>query len=420
MIMLSGAGAATAADEWRTWKSSSGTATEAKLVSTDGKEAILEKRDGKRITVPLSRLSAEDQAYLAASAPKGETTAKGETTVKGIAAEPGVVSGKIACEADSKWSYFLYLPKAFHSGRKWPVCFVMDPGGGSPGTLGRYIPAADDLGIILAVSTESKNKFIDSTVAMMAMGKDVYQRLPLIEGAAISSGMSGGSRMAYLMAEKDENVAGVLACGSGSGVYLPEGDFRPAKLGRDTMICSLIGTNDFNRREAAKSHKAFGKSARFIWFPGNHDWADQELIAEGMAEVYGKMLKNSKAKSLDPLRGEFAKSRFALVKGRQERKPLDAWRWAEFLAKFPGDPATQREAAELAAALAKKPEVAKAIAAEKAIGEFTEKYFADGDTKGDVNPDASRLKDAEKTAAEFEGLPQAELLKRMGKEVPPP
>ena len=409
-----------AEEEWRTWKSSAGTEIEAKLISFEDGQVTLEKKDGKQLVVKPSQLSEADQEFLDAMADADEPEEEPATGVDGIDAEPGSVSGKIECITDPKWSFHLYLPKDFDASRKWPVCFVMDPGGGSPGTLDRYIPAADQLGIILAVSVESKNDFPDSDLAMMAMAVDVYARLPVIGELAIASGMSGGSRMAYLLAEMDENVSGVLACGSGGGVYIKEKDFRPAKLRRDTVICSLIGTNDFNRCEAVESHQGYDKSARLIWFVGNHDWAGPDLITDGMAEVYGKMLMNSKSKDLDALREGFSKTQLAWAKGQQEKDPWVTYHWAEFLTDFPGDAAVQKEAATLTATLSKAPEVVQAIAAEKAIRDFANKYFADADSKTDSQEDASRDKEALKQRAKFEGLPQAEILDRMGKPSPPP
>ena len=51
--------------------------------------------------------------------------------VTGIDAKPGSISPEIKCVKDEEWSYHVYLPKEFHTGRQWPVCFIMSPGGGS-------------------------------------------------------------------------------------------------------------------------------------------------------------------------------------------------------------------------------------------------------------------------------------------------
>lgn len=410
---LASAGLSHGDDEWRTWESAAGTAIEAKLLSKEGDRVSLQKKDGKKLVVKLSQLSEADQKFLTqGDAPTEEFDM--------IIAEPGVVSDKIECASDSKWSYHLYLPKSFTPDRKWPVCFIMDPGGGSAGTLNRYLPAADRLGIVLAVSTESKNGFADSDLAMMAMLEDVYARMPIMKELAISSGMSGGSRMAYLMAEMDENVTGVLACGSGAGVYVKADNFRQAELRRGTVVCSLIGTNDFNRREAAKAHKGFDKDFRIIWFPGNHDWAGENVIMRGMADVYGKVLKESKSKDVDALRVDYSKNLFAWAREVEKGEPWVAYHWAKFLSDFPGDPTVKQEATSFAATLSKQADVSIALKADKVVDDFADKYFSDGDTKSDNTADPSREKAAEKAAEEFVGLPQAEIIERMGELAPAP
>jgi hypothetical protein len=287
----------------------------------------------------------------------------------------------------------------------------MDPAGGSPGSLGRYILPAERLGIILVVSSESKNGFADSDLPMMAMLEDVYARIPVLEKVAISTGMSGGSRMAYMLSERSKNVVGVLACASGRGIYLKEKDFRAARLRSDTSICSLIGTTDFNRREAVKSHKGYDKTARLIWFPGNHDWAGPEIIDDGLAEVYGRILERSKEKNLDALRVDFSKKQLEWAKKQVTSQPWVAYHWAEFLTKFPGDASVNRDAAALLASIPKGPEL---VMAEKMLGNFANKHFADGMTQVDKEPEPSRLKEALRVATTLAGLPQADLIKRMG------
>jgi SLA1 homology domain 1, SHD1 len=410
-LVLIGANPGWADDEWRTWKSTSGTAIEAKLTSREGEEITLEKRDGKKVILTLTKLSVEDQNYLIKQNPKdpGSPTI-GKIAIPGISAQPGLAQ-KITCQADPKWSYLLRLPKDFHTGKSWPVCFVMDPGSGTQETINRYAPAAERLGIILAVSSESRNGFADSDLPMKAMLEDVYARIPVLEKVAMASGMSGGSRMAYMMSEINKNVVGVLACASGHGIYLKEKTFRAAKLRSDTVMCSLIGTNDFNRREAVKSHKAIDKNARLIWFPGNHDWAGPELIEDGLAEVYGRILERSKVQNIDALRSDFSRKQLDWAKKQAASAPWLTYYWANFLTKFPGDASVNRDAAVLLASVPKGPELAKA---EKAIKDFAYKHFEDGLTQVDKEPVPSRVKDAEKVATTLAGLPQADLIRRMG------
>jgi hypothetical protein len=406
------------ADDFRTWKSVSGTELEAKFIAKTASDVTLEKRDGTRISLKAKQLSVEDQIFLQTAgqptAPAPAPAVTGQTTVAGIDAAPGKVSHEITCVADAKWTYQLYLPMAFHTGRKWPVAFLMDPGGGSSGTVKRYIPAAEHLGMILAVSRQCKNDFVDADVAMYAMVKDVTERLPMLPELSIASGMSGGSRMAYLLAETDKNIGGVLACGSGSGVYLHDHSFRPAKLRKSTVICSIMGSNDYNRREAAESHARFSKDARLMWFIGKHTWADEDLLTEGISHLYGKILGKSKEPAVVALQAEFAKKQMAWAKERQDKEPWRTYLWAEFLTVFPDAP-TQTQAKALVAELAVKEPVKLALKAEKTIQAFVGKYLENGDTSADKSANPARESETERKAAEFATLPQGELLKQMGK-----
>ena len=196
-LLLAVAGAGRADEDWRTWKSAAGTLIEAKLVSCDGKQAILQRKDGKQLTVKLAQLSAAGSGVSQGPGCAGRRPTEGRDQVKGMDVVPGGPAAKITCEADAKWSYLLYLPKDFHTGRPWPVCFVMDPNGGNRGTVEQYRAAVERLGIILAISCESRNEFEDAHVAVQAMVKDVYARLPVLEKGVIASGLSGGSRAAY-------------------------------------------------------------------------------------------------------------------------------------------------------------------------------------------------------------------------------
>jgi hypothetical protein len=402
--------------EWREWKSAAGSTIEARLISGGPDEVVLEKRDGKRITVKVLQLSSDDRTFLSSGAGPTPKERRGETRIPGLDAEPGKVTEEIACQASPEWTYRLYLPNEFHSGRLWPVCFVMDPVGGSAKTLDRYLPAAEHLGIIMVVSRQSKNEFPESELAVAAMVKDVYARLPVLPNLAIASGMSGGSRMAYLLAESESNIAGVLTCGSGNGVY-PKADtnsFRRANLRRGTVVCSLIGTNDYNRREAARTHKEYKKDSRLIWFGGNHDWAPSEVILEGMSHLYGEMLVRSKAPELVPFRADFARRQLMHAKAGEQQTPWMTFRWADYLAKFPGDTRNQSDARSLAGKLGLNPQVTRALKAEKEIEEFSDKYLSDGNFSVDKTPDEQRAKVARQRAETYQGLPQADLLKMLG------
>lgn len=286
MVLVPGAGAE---EEMRTWTSAVGSTIEARLVEASGRSVKLRTEDDRMLTLRLDQLSEADREYITERPEE-----KGPTEVRGIDARPGVISGPITCENDGDWSYHLYLPEAFHTGRNWPVWFVMSPGGGSGGgALKRYREGAERFGCILAVSVESKNGFEESDEAVEAMAADVPARLPIEDGLLFTSGFSGGSRMAFLLGERNRDVCGVLACGSGGGIYLSENDFRESQLRRSTYVYSLMGTNCFNRTESFESHQAYDDDCRLRFFPGGHAWAQSPLIAQGMGRVLGEALKRA-------------------------------------------------------------------------------------------------------------------------------
>ncbi len=395
--------------EMRVWTSSVGSTLEAKLLRASGDRIVLLRQDGGELTVRLDQLSPTDREYVAKA-----TEVRGSDRIDGVDAEPGRISRKIACLSEPEWHYYLYLPQGFHDARKWPVWFIMSPGGGSqPDSMKRYIDGAERLGCILAFSVESKNEFADSDCAMEAMVKDVYERLPVAEKLAFATGMSGGSRMAYLLAERERHIAGVLACGSGSGVYIKEKDFRDAKLRSSTYVYSLIGTNGFNRTGAYRSHADFPDDYRLRFFPGNHDWAGPRYIAEGMARVLGAGLERYREDGDEQMRRDYARTLLLWAQEKVAEEPWEAYYFADYLKAFPAPAEFQGDAVRLARDLEADPKVQLALKAERELRKFGRKHFDVFYTE-DKKPNAERKQDAERLAPQFEGTPYAELFRRLG------
>jgi len=73
--------------EFRIWEGTSGNVIEAEFVTVLGNEAVLRKRDGETVKVPISKLCEEDQQYIksreqVAHKPKQSTEAKVHTKYK--------------------------------------------------------------------------------------------------------------------------------------------------------------------------------------------------------------------------------------------------------------------------------------------------------------------------------------------------
>ena len=408
-LLAYGDGDTESISEWRTWMSTVGTTIEARLIKVQSDSVVLESRDGRQLTVQLSQLVEQDRKFIAARPPK-----KGSIRIEGLDAVPGVISEPITCTKDADWSYHLYLPEDFHDGRKWPVWFIMSPVGAKfMNDLRRYVDGAEKLGCILAFSVESRNDFPDSEIAVAAMVEDVFDRLPVESGLAFTTGFSGGSRMAYLIAERDRRIAGVLACGSGSGVY-PKGEkFRSAKLRRSTYVYSLIGTNCCNRTGATKSHLEFPDDYRLRFFPGGHDWADSKYLIQGMARVLGASLERKQSSDYAEMRVAFAQTMLDWAKEYQNKTPWEAYYWATYLQEFPSNKTLESNARSLVGTLSVNPRAQSGLEAEKELFEFSGDYLKVG-YKADQIADTQRKRSAERLVREYNYLPHGELFKRLG------
>lgn len=174
--------------ESRTWKdATSGKAIEAEFVSSDGTNVTL-KVSGKDYTMPLTRLSAEDQAWVkqkAAPAPAATpaaSTTPGELKIAGVTIKPGVKaefelplsetllaklkkrigsSQEPYSDADmTKAAVGLFVPEGFNPAAKtYPIMIVSVTISGrdkgkfpsSVKSMGSYIDAARSLGwVVLA------------------------------------------------------------------------------------------------------------------------------------------------------------------------------------------------------------------------------------------------------------------------------
>jgi dienelactone hydrolase len=399
---------------------------EARLLQASEVAVVLELRTGKRLTVAPHLLSANDRQFLDdaknAAVEKlfqpDEAVPAAEQVIADFPAEPGKISAAIPCKLSPDWSYFVYLPKTFRKSRQYPVSYLMDPGGGKVSTVQRYVAAAERLGVILIASREAKNGFGPSDEAVQAMVADVKSRLPVLAELSFASGFSGGSRMAYLLAETDPSIAGILACGSGMGVYPDEENnkvCRLAKLRSGLPVCSLMGTNCFNRDEAVSSQVNLDAArGKLTFFSGKHAWASPALIADGFSFVLGVTLKDV-IKPTPALREQQLRYSRAIWQRTMEAdiRSWDKADWMAVLAGFPGEPLIKTAAAQTAAKLAKDPEVLAGRAANDAVSEFAKKHYALYE-KG-KSPNLDREAEAEKIASKFQSLPQAEILRMLAK-----
>src|SRR5271165_1662948 len=193
----------------------------------------------------------------------------------------GRLTPQVACTADPKQTYALYLPSAFSVARQWPIVYVFDPAARGPLAAGVVQAAAEKLGYIVAASNNSRNGVKGgSTEAAQAMWQDTQRRFPIDERRRYVAGMSGGARVAAGLAVScDGCFAGVIANAAG----FPNGTTLPKQV--KFAYFAAVGDADFNYGEFVELRHnldAIGAQYRIRIFPGPHDWAPAEVWEEAL------------------------------------------------------------------------------------------------------------------------------------------
>jgi len=323
--------------------------------------------------------------------------------VDSLACQPGVVSDEIS--AANEWTYYVYLPKAFVPTRKWPVLFLMAPGGGKAEGLKRYIEGAEFNGWILALSVQSRNGFDKSKEAVLAMVRDVTKRLPVDQSRLYASGFSGGARMAFWLAKEDKRLAGVLACGAGGEV---------GGLQSKVVVYGLCGSNCFNRWDMACAFKASkNKSSRLRFFVGDHAWAQADLITHAMTCMNSCYL--ARPASPTPSLVEEKKALSAKIAEQIEKNAEtdheQAYEWALCLSLLDASLQSQTRQQELL----KQPKVKLYADGLKEMDRFVVKHFATSpmDYKNNNGTKAAQ-RDATALAEKYKDTGLAPVFTRMG------
>lgn len=395
--------------EMRTWTSVSGAKIEARLVEQNSFNVVLEQEDGKKLKIALQKISKADRKYIEMLEVKEYETEPAPP--EQYAVPLGKTSAEIKCEKDAQWSYYIFMPPNFNLSRKWPVMFIMSPGGGGVGNINNYMEGAKKNGWILAVSVQSKNGFKQAGDAMIAMVDDVCSRHPVDEKRIYSSGFSGGARMAFSLAEhlKGNPHAGVLACGAGG---------LGSDMSEETVVYGICGSNCFNRWDMACTMKELkNKSSRLWFFPAGHAWAGSDLLTDGTCWLNGCYLKEVKKtdKLLTAERHRYAMMMLEHIGSMIEKDPERAYRMGAFMEGFGIQSYLKEDLKAHMDKLRGMPAIQNYVKAEAEMYELVNKYYATNvmDYKNNNCPPAL-TKDADTLAEKYKDLKLTETVKKMG------
>jgi predicted peptidase len=113
----------------RTWTSTDGKAIEAEFVSATEKEVTIERADGKTFTLPLTRLSDDDRAWIAENkdaamtAGAGEGLSEGGAPIEGEFAE--LITDEIALSTFGDLPFAFYASTKLDGNKKYPLLLVL-------------------------------------------------------------------------------------------------------------------------------------------------------------------------------------------------------------------------------------------------------------------------------------------------------
>lgn len=187
---------------------------------------------------------------------------------------------KVECRNNSAISYALLLPDDYDTISKFPVIFFIDAHADGLLPIEKYKNLANHFGYIFIGNNNSKNgnslegnaAFIDETV------KDAFKRFSIDKNRIYVSGFSGGSRVAGYVAQNNNLIKGVIACGAGMPVTV-------SLASKQFVYIGIAGNEDFNYTEMKKQDgdlNSTGIRHELLTFDGKHEWCPEAQMSEAI------------------------------------------------------------------------------------------------------------------------------------------
>lgn len=281
----------------------------------------------------------------------------------------GAVIGDVACEDAPAQHYALYLPSNYTPDRQWPVILLFDAAARGREGVERYRAAAERYGYIVAGSNNSRNgPWEPSLEAAAAMNRDVTKRFPVDGRRVYTAGMSGGARVAIMIAQRSQSVAGVLASSAAYAETFHESVRFP--------LFGSVGTEDFNYREMHIMDLRMKSPHRVEVFEGGHTWLPSDVATDGVewmeVQAMKAGLRPRDAGLIDTL---FAKR---VARADAQRAALARMRALKLISADFDGLRDVTAVADSVAALERQAEIADAIRAEREADEHEWEVTAEG------------------------------------------
>jgi hypothetical protein len=192
--------------------------------------------------------------------------------------------------------YYAYAMPRIYQGRL-PLFVLIDPHGNGKLAVNKFRSALQDYQIIVVGLNNVRNNTPNYDVLIKQAVEAALQVLPADNVHIFYSGFSGGARMAFQYALKN-NCKGVIMCGAG-----PQNNML---MKADFPIVAVSGIKDFNFIEQYYSPASpLVRKPDFIslYFNGKHEWPPSEIVNESISFLLMKseLLENINEKTIKPI-----------------------------------------------------------------------------------------------------------------------
>src|SRR5260221_2465001 len=194
----------------------------------------------------------------------------------------GKVVEKVACSAQPKIVYALYLPSGYTPEKKWPIVYALDASKLALDPMEVFHDAAERHGVIVVSSYDSASDTdtAPTLTAVRAMWDDPHARFSSDDHRVYFAGYSGTVRIScYLAIGRPGAITGIIGASAGFPM-----DRRP-KRDTDFLFFGTSGIKDFNYSELhALDVEMNGLQLphRIEYFSGGHEWMPAPLADEAL------------------------------------------------------------------------------------------------------------------------------------------
>jgi pimeloyl-ACP methyl ester carboxylesterase len=186
-------------------------------------------------------------------------------------------------------SYAYYLPKNYNPAKRLPFVIFFDSHGRGKDPVHQYESLADQYGMLLVGSNNSKNgqQPLEGVAIYDEILKDLAQKFSIDRTRITVSGFSGGGRVAGSLGQLRPEISSVISCSAG---------FQ-TRFNDKFNYYAIVGKKDFNYQELRQLEDKLdaGYEPHYIhYWDGGHEWPSVAVMRDAFEFVTLREMKVGK------------------------------------------------------------------------------------------------------------------------------